>query len=343
MDKRVIFAVAGSGKTTRIIDELDLERRVLLVTYTENNYAHLRLKILQKFGHFPQNITLRTYFTFLHSFCFRPLLQMTLRTKGVNFSMPPATTSRIPATNNARFIDGSGRLYHNRIAKLLDVKKCVPEIVGRVERYFDRVFVDEVQDFAGHDFNLLLDLCGAKTDVLLVGDFYQHTFDTSRDGPVNKRLHDSIEEYENRFAAKRIVIDKQSLQTSRRCSKSVCDFIREQLHIDIHSHRDRLTAVSVVDNAAEAAALYRDPNVVKLFYDRHAKYGCYSQNWGASKGMDHFDNVCVVLNETSWKQLHKGTLHELAPKTRNKLYVACSRARGDLFLVHDALFKKSCA
>lgn len=50
MDKRVIFAVAGSGKTTRLIDDLDLVKRVLLITYTESNYQEICRRVLVKFG-----------------------------------------------------------------------------------------------------------------------------------------------------------------------------------------------------------------------------------------------------------------------------------------------------
>lgn len=152
-------------------------------------------------------------------------------------------------------------------------------------------------------------------------------------------LHDNIEDYERRFTAKNITVDKEALKTSRRCGKAVCDFIRDHLRIDILPHEDRQTVVSVVDNAKDAAVLHADSDVVKLFYDSHLKYNCYSQNWGASKGLDHFKDVCVVMNRSSWQSLQGGTLHNLAAMTRNKLYVACSRASGNLFLVPDNLYK----
>jgi len=340
MDKSVIFAVAGSGKTTRLIEELDLESRVLLLTYTDNNFEHLRRRIIQKFGHFPENITLRTYFSFLHGFCYRPLLQMRLLSRGVNFSMPPVETARFALTNDARFIDKSRRLYHNRLAKFLDVKGCMPEVIGRLERYFDRIFVDEVQDLAGQDFNFLLNLCAANVEFLLVGDFYQHTFDTSRDGAVNKGLHDNIVKYERRFKDRGVSVDRETLLASRRCASAVCDFIRDNLHIDIRPFDDRQTKVYLINSPDDAAALHADSAIVKLFYESHYKYGCHSQNWGASKGLDHFHDVCVVMNGPTWKNLQQGTLHESAAMTRNKLYVACSRARGNVFLVPETLFKR---
>ena len=37
MDKRVILAVAGSGKSSTIIDKLDENIRALIVTYTDLN------------------------------------------------------------------------------------------------------------------------------------------------------------------------------------------------------------------------------------------------------------------------------------------------------------------
>ncbi|VTM51635.1 Uncharacterised protein [Klebsiella quasipneumoniae] len=60
MDKSVIFSVAGSGKTSLIIEGLSLDQRALIITYTENNHLHLRNRIIQKFGMIPPNITLTT-------------------------------------------------------------------------------------------------------------------------------------------------------------------------------------------------------------------------------------------------------------------------------------------
>lgn len=45
MDKRVIFAVAGSGKTTYIVNSLTADKRSLIVTYTNSNFDNLTQKI----------------------------------------------------------------------------------------------------------------------------------------------------------------------------------------------------------------------------------------------------------------------------------------------------------
>ncbi|MBH3431293.1 DNA helicase UvrD [Pseudomonas citronellolis] len=339
MGKEVMFAVAGSGKTSTIIGRLSLEQRALIVTYTDNNHRHLQQSIIRKFGHVPPNITVLTYFVFLYRFCYRPLLELQLDTRGLNFRLPPAYTQMIPRQNMEYYEDGQGNLFHNRLAKLLQIKDVVPRVIARIERFYDQFFVDEVQDFAGHDFDLLLALIPVRTDILLVGDFYQHTFDTSRDGNTNSTLHNDIHRYEQRFARAGVTVDKQTLSRSWRCDATVCDFIRGHLQIDIHSHRNEATGIIPVGSQAEANALHADPNIVKLFYKEHYKYGCHSYNWGGSKGMDHFQDVCVILSAQNWKLYQQGSFAGLAAQTRNKLYVACSRARGNLYLAHDKYFK----
>ena len=73
MDKRIIQAVAGSGKTQYIIDKLNTEDRIFLITYTRQNQKILLLRIENKYGFVPKNIKIYGLFQFLYSFCLRPL------------------------------------------------------------------------------------------------------------------------------------------------------------------------------------------------------------------------------------------------------------------------------
>lgn len=339
MDKRVIFAVAGSGKTTRLINELDLLKRVLLITYTESNCEEIIRRVLVKFGHIPDNITVCTYFTFLNSFCYRPLLLMKMHTTGITFERPSEHSSRQKLKSRDRFVTKSGRFYHARMAKVLDVHGCIPTLQRRLERYYDKIYVDEVQDFGGHDFNLLKQIVQADLEVLLVGDFYQHTYSTSADGAVNKGLHDSYDRFKDALRSAGLIVDTTSLLKSHRCSATVCSFIRDKIGVDIYAHSERITQGSVVSELSKAAKLHAAQGTIKLFFQEHGRYGCYSQNWGDSKGCDHYQDVCVVLNAESWKHFSAGTLAEMATTSRNKLYVACSRARGDLHVMPDTLLK----
>lgn len=340
MDKRVIFAVAGAGKTTHIISALSLEKRALIVTYTENNYHHLRNKVIQKFGFIPENITVLTYFTFLYSFCYKPFLHQRYGAKGINWDVPPAFTLRLPRANPKFYLDSSRRLYSNRIAKLVIQEQIVGYVVDRLSKYFDQFFVDEIQDFGGHDFDLLIALCRAEMDINFVGDFFQHTFDTSRDGKLHSDLYDDFGKYQAHFEKAGLTPDTQTLSHSWRCTPSVCEFITQNIGVNINSHRQDESEVRFISDEAEYIEKFNCPETVKLFYQNHKKYPCFSENWGKSKGQDHYQDVCVVLNGVASKAFKKSSLTELVSSSRNKLYVACTRANNSLFFVEEAKLKE---
>ena len=333
MDKNVILAVAGSGKTTKIVSEIDENRRYLILTYTEQNLKNIKHKVMSKFGHLPSNVTAMTYFTFLHSFCLQPLVGLKYNSKGINFEydeVPPA--GRFNQSQDQYYIDAIGRFYVGRLAKFISLR-YFEGVIERIERFFDVFCIDEIQDFASHDFDLILALARAKVSMLLVGDFWQHTYDTSRDGGMKKTLYDDYAKYVAALRKASFLVDTESLSKSRRCSQAVCSFISSNLGISILSEATREAQVVQVDTKDEAMTLFAKPDVVKLFYKEHYKHRCHSQNWGGSKGEDHYDEVCVVLNAKTLRLYKQGELRKLPAATRNKLYVALSRSRGNVYLV----------
>lgn len=339
MDKRVIFAVAGSGKTEKIISELSPDSRTLLITYTENNLLNLKKRVLQKFGEIPSSIKIYSYFQFLYSFCVRPLLGHRIKLKGINWKVPPQSTMKLKRDNLKFYCDPHNRLYSNRIAKLIEQADIVNEVKQRIEKYFNTICIDEIQDFGGHDFNLLKLLASADVNQLLVGDYYQHTFDTSRDGVINKNLHNDYEKYKQQFAQSGFTVDEESLSHSFRCSPTVCEFVTSSLLINIGSHRDDDTTVEFIECEERITQLFTCSQTIKLFYQASNKYHGFTENWGATKGEDKYGDVCVVLNQTSLKLFQSGKLHKLNPQTKNKLYVACTRAKNNLYLVPEPLVK----
>jgi DNA helicase-2/ATP-dependent DNA helicase PcrA len=334
MVKRVIFAVAGSGKTTHIINQLNESSRSLIITFTNNNYANLRKKVMGKYGYLPNNIKIFTYFTFLHSFCYKPFLLFKYRTKGIEYH----PNQNYYARGKDRFITKYNRLYYNRISKILDEDGVLENVNQRLAKYFDNLFVDEVQDFAGNDFNFLNSISKAKLNMLFLGDFYQHTYDTSNDGRVNFSLHDNYDKYKKRFGEMGIEIDTTSLNSSHRCSSSVCDYITDNVGIVINSHRTDQTVVKYIVDMEEGTDIIRSNDVVKLFWQKHYNYNCFSSNWGESKGTDHYNDVCVVLYKSIMKPFQNGELKTLSQRIKNKLYVACTRARGNLYFIEEERF-----
>lgn len=332
-----MLAVAGSGKTTYLISKLDLEHRFLLVTYTRNNYEHLRRSIMRKFGFFPENIKVLKYFQFLYSFCFKPYSGLGMKAKGICFDYPSKQT-RFHRGTDAFYKTKAGKMFSNRIAHY-----CTTHSVGhireRLDKYYDYFFIDEVQDLAGHDFNLLLSILPNRCESLFVGDFFQHTYDTSNDGNVNHGLYDVFKKYIKRWEDVGVIIDTQTLARTHRCCTAVCAFING-IGIAIESTGEATGSVYVIEREEDADVIIANDLIPKLFLEKSAYFRSASMNWGASKGIDDFLDVCIVLNKTTQKLFEQGKLAELNPKTKNKLYVACTRAHRHLYILSYKYLEK---
>ena len=330
MGKCLMLAVAGSGKTTYLISLLNLEQRFLLVTYTRNNYEHLKRSVIRKFGYFPENIKVLKYFQFVYSFCYKPFCGLDKRANGISFDLPPEQTRYRPGTDEF-YRTRSGRLYHNRIAHYC-YAQCVDAIKARLDKYYDYLLIDEVQDFAGHDFNLLLSILPDSCNTICVGDFFQHTYDTSLDGNVRSSLYKNLKPYVKEWQNAGATVDMVSLSKTRRCSAEICGFV-SQMGITIESTGEAEGNVCFLDEKAQCESIINEPSIPKLFYSNGSKYFCAGMNWGASKGLDHFVDICVVLNKSSYELYRKGKLNEMNPQTKNKLYVACTRAHRHLYIM----------
>lgn len=332
MDKRVILAVAGSGKTYHIVEQLNETKRFLIITYTISNTENLRNEIINKFGYIPTNIKIKSYFTFLYSFCFKPFLANEIDRKGISWKLPKSFFDK-------SFLTKNGYLYHNRIAMLIIKQNVIPSVKQRLEKYYDCLLIDEVQDFGGHDFNLLSEISKSNLDILFVGDFFQHTFTTSSDGKTNINLYKSSADYLQKYRDLNFTIDNTTLVNSRRCSKTICDFIREKIGIEIYSKGNLETEYKLITDETEADRIFNDSKIIKLFLQEHYAYDCYSDNWGSCKGLE-FDNVCVVINDDTLKLYNNNGLINLKPTTKNKFYVACSRTKNNLYFVPMKMYKK---
>lgn len=334
MDQRLILAVAGSGKTRYLIDRLNLERRFLIVTYTNNNCKNIKNRILRKFGYFPDNISVRTFFSFLFNFCYKPFFHYEWRERGVTWKNPPDYTRF--KTDWTHYMSNNFYLYHNRLAKLCQNEASL--IKERLQRYYDCFYFDEIQDLAGYDFDFMKSIVPQAMDVLFVGDFYQHTFDTSHDGNKNSGLYKNLSAYCKNWKGV-LAIDQNSLNNSYRCPANVCDFVSNKIGIKISSAIQTAGGIIYVDNAKEIEEIANNNEIPKLFYQNSKKYNCFAMNWGESKGLDDFTDVCVVLNKTTKKNYEKNELNKMAESTQNKFYVACTRSKRNLYFVAEEKMK----
>ena len=331
--KKVLFAVAGAGKTKYLVDKLSQAGRCLLLTYTENNAHNLEIAILKKFKKVPDNIFVSTYFSFLLNFMIKPfLLDEGRRIRRLHYSKKP-----IPRYLKGvdRFVTGAGEeVFHSRAFHFACEFIGNGKLFRRIAQFFDSVFIDEVQDFAGYDFDFIEMLGQSTLNVLLAGDFFQHTFDTSRDGSKNQSLHDDYLNYKKRFDAL-YTVDEQTLSNSFRCPQAICDFVSSTIGIQMGaSNQVEVNPPCLVADASRIDEIMNDDRIEKLFYQKSYEYSCKATNWGVCKGLS-FDDVCVVLNSSTYDKFAKGDVKSLAPSTRNKFYVACTRTKGNLYFVKE--------
>lgn len=338
-DKKLTLAVAGSGKTTKLINQLNLEESFFIVTYTITNSNLIRERIITRYGFLPNNIEVFTYFNFLYSFCVKPFLLFKYNLKGVYLESPPDHTNYLKNQDLKKYISPKGYVYHNRMAKLIQVENLVEDVILRLEKFCDHFYYDETQDLGGHDFNFTLLLSQAKINFLFVGDFYQHTYATSFDRNVNMNLHKNYQNYIKHFKQKNITIDVKSLNNSWRCSPTMCNYISNNLGIQIGSHRTDTTKIEMISDKSHIEEILKNDEIIKLVYSDASKRPFRAKNWGECKGEDDYINTCIILNKNTAKLFNQNSLMKLANRTKNKLYVALSRTRESCYLIDEKLVK----
>lgn len=338
-DKRLILAVAGSGKTKYLIDHLNLDKRFLIVTYTNTSLDLIKSRIIKKFGYLPQNIKTQTYFEFIYGFCIKPFVLFKYNLKGIYWEPAPEFTIYLANTNRDKYLTKNRFLYHNRLGKFVEFENIIDDVKERLEKFYDHFFYDEFQDLGGHDFNFITNIAQANIDFLFVGDFFQNTYVTSYDGKVNGTLYSDINDYCGKLKANKVHIDTETLGNSYRCSPTICSFISKNLGIAIDSNRKDETSIIKIVDRENALKIIEDNSIIKLVYDKSNERNYFAKNWGECKGEDDYNDTCIILNKTTAKIFFKEKFNELKPRTKNKLYVALTRTRGNCYLIEDDLIQ----
>ncbi len=342
--KRVIVAGAGTGKTTllrNIAVERCIDKNVLYLTYTQANACEFEAAITQKIGYLPTNITVLTWFSFLlvHGVRPFPAPDLTNRINGLFFNnQEPRNGKGVKRGMEDYYCRERGVVYRSRLADLAVYcnGQWGGEVVKRICGIYDVVLVDEGQDFAGYDYDFLLSLLDSAKEMIVVGDPRQQTYRTAWKAKNNSYsdLFDYLEKRSN------YQIDGSSLSVTHRCSKDIIDYAN-RLYPEYPqvSASDNLCGTSSggvacidKDSFGDWIASRIQSTTVLTWNSRvSVPYGCRRMNMGESKGLTLGDVAVFVTGEMS-KWL-KDESYALKPEARAKLYVAITRASGDLCFV----------
>ena len=366
---KIVIAAAGSGKTTFLVREALAikDERVLITTYTESNEAEIRSKFFELHGHLPANVVIMTWFSLLITHGVKPFqaplitftvkgMELVQSASAVKYTTKQGISVRWAEGDNFRhhYFNSNSQIYSDKVSKL--VLRCDREADGsvfeRLQRVFPNIFIDEVQDLAGYDLDVILSLFAGKGRVLLVGDPRQVTYLTHNESRHGKYADGRVVDFLTEKMPKKIKwqLDDTTLSRSHRNSQIICEF-SSKLYPTFSA-----TSACECDNCRPASSVppglfivkHQDvrqyliaSNAVQLRDDVNQKdivTGFRAMNFGISKGRG-YDHVLIFPTQPMLKWLRNPT-ETLAAKSRAKLYVALTRARHSVGVVanDDASF-----
>lgn len=353
-DNKLIIAAAGSGKTTYLIDEAikNREKKVLITTYTQANEAEIRKKIIEKINYIPENITVQTWFSFLLKHGVRPyqgiifdkringliLVNSQSGLKGYTKFKQPIYFGEEKEFEN-HYFSNSIKIYSDKLSKF--VFRCNEKtngaVISRISKIYSRIFIDEVQDLAGYDLELLKLLFSSNSEVLLVGDPRQGTYSTNSSSKNKQYKKANVVNYFFQDKSINIETDETSLLINYRCNEPICN-LSNNLFKNFTGTKSGNDSVSGHDGVffireKDVEDYLQEYSPVQL---RDSKKKIVNENFmvmnfGESKGLS-FDRVLIYPTKpfTDWFMDNES---DLAETSRSKLYVAITRARYSVGIV----------
>ncbi len=345
---RAIIACAGSGKTRRLVEE-SLSRpdcRIAILTYTNNN----KREIVKRFGELnsgvPKHVDVQTWFGFLLRNGARPYQRVLYDEQRIDsFAFVNRQSTRgVEEANTKRYYFANGRaIYSDKISRF--VVECETasghSVTARLRQMYTDIFIDEFQDLAGWDLELVAMLLESGIRVTLVGDPRQHIYSTN---PSRKnkqylgvRVVGLVEAWK-----KKGLCQIEYMDGTYRCNQPICDFVN-----GLWPEMGAMTPLKAIKTAHDGVFLITEAaltDYIKQFepqvlrYNKNSKgYGCAALNFGQAKGLE-FDRVVIVPTTRFKNYLKTGDLKHLDTpkgKSKDRLHVAVTRAKYSVGFVFD--------
>jgi DNA helicase-2/ATP-dependent DNA helicase PcrA len=346
-DSRVLIASAGGGKTTRIAEQALRESgtRTALVTYTRNNVREIERRIYERSLTIPAEIAILSWYAFLLREMARPYRNSlySRRIDGVAWVEGRSPIYAAEANTAAHYFADGGHIYSDKIAKF--VCKCEKAsggaVLRRLAQRFDHIIIDEVQDMAGHDLDLLELLLKSPIRLTMVGDHRQATYATNNAARNSAYAGIKIiRKFEEWKKAGLVQLDYD--QNTLRCQQAIADladgfFPDQPKTISLNTMRTGHDGVFVI--AANLVPDYVErfePQILR--YSKATRCDCNDAlNFGESKGMT-FDRVLIFPHGKAKSWLGSADLKYVLPSAA-KMYVGVTRARHSVAFVYDGATK----
>lgn len=343
-NNKVIIAAAGSGKTTCLIKQAmeNHKKRICIITYTIDNLNEITNAFCRANGSVPDNVTIVSWFSFLLNECVRPYQNVLYDDKRIeNICFVNGVSAKFVSKSDITkyYLHDGREIYTDKISEFscLCNEQSNGAVINRLANLYDSLYIDEVQDLAGFDFDLLEVLFDSQIEIVTVGDNRQHTFATNNSRKYKKFKGSNIIDLFKLWEGQ----NKCQIEYMRDCFRSnqmICE-LADSLYPEMPktiSKNDGKTGhdgVFVIsENDLEDYILKNDPIILR--YDRKTKIdGFGALNFGLSKGLT-FDRVLILPNGPIKKFLKTGDIKHVE-KSRAKFYVALTRARYSVAFLYN--------
>lgn len=328
----VIIAAAGARKTERVVDAAlaDPSERTLIVTYTNENLREIIARIQRKNGTVPANLQVMGWFTFLINECARPFQRSVFgqpnHLRSLNFI--GRKPNYIGKSNPAYFFDSHRDIYRDGVSDfaVLANTNTGGSVVRRLERSFDHILIDEVQDLTGFDLDLLDLLFHSDIAITCVGDPRQFMLRTTNATRNAKYCGIGIMDW---FKERKGICQIEEQCYSYRCHQDICEFA-DALFPSMpttesrNSVDDDHVGISIIGASQMVAYVKRYTPTILTYNKNSDTQGFAGINIGLSKGSTH-ERVLIIPSGTMLQYVKDRNLATF--KEPQKLYVAVTRAR----------------
>lgn len=343
MPNLLTLAVAGGRKTQGLVDHcraLPTERKVALLTFTQTNQQEVRSRLAAQAGH-AVGVEVMGWYSFLLRHFAQPFLRFMFpneRVGGFDFEGRP----NMFAKGKDRFMTAGNRIYGCELGRLaFELMNATPVLLHRLECIYDEILIDEVQDFASYDWEILQQLLHSTIEVRLVGDVRQAVLSTNPRGQKNKQFSyaASLEWFREREAEGCLTITYATV--THRCRQNIASF--SDSIFDANWGFPGTTSENNDETEHDGVYLVHTDHV----YEYNARYApqCLRNSISSAKHLDlpfqnfkgvkgaTFERVLIAPTKNIENFIKKGV--HLESTAAAAFYVAVTRAKQSLAIVLD--------
>jgi DNA helicase II / ATP-dependent DNA helicase PcrA len=375
LKNQLLIASAWSWKTYTLVEQALLvssvsNKKILITTYTEENIKNIKHEFLkQNNGFIPKNIIIVPWFSFLLSDFVRPFqwsMHVNLRDIRIWFKFIEGWKSgqkvnhkwellftkikwkqrpiyRSEQENFIRhYFTKNYDIFSDKIAKFSF--KCNEinhwKTISRIEHIYSHIFIDEIQDMAWYDFDILDEILISTVNVFMVGDPRQSVFFTNNGSKYKKFRWSNIKDYfeQNRYKKS---VEIKELNENRRSNSIICSYSNtlypnlSPSHSINHIQTWHDWIFMVKKNQLELY-LRRYPECIQLRRNKKTQWleWYYIMNFWKSKWCT-FDRVLIYPTKNMLNRIIDNNKDIWWNEARAKLYVALTRARYSIAIVCD--------